>query len=344
MIALIGIPSEPPIARIHRSLLDLGADCLFLNQRTFATWDLELGVDVQGLTGHLLYERQTIPLHRVTAIYARPMDFHELPELRREPESSPLRQRCVLLHDLILRWMELAPGRVLNRPSAMASNGSKPYQAQLIRDLGFHIPPTLVTDDPEAVLAFEREHGALIYKSISGARSIVHQLEPADHAHFDRLRACPVQFQARLAGFDVRVHVVGSNVFAVRATSGAVDYRYACRQGETLEMEPMSLDDELRQRCVALARGLGLDFAGIDLKFEPSGRVSCFEVNPCPAYSFYEEHTGQPIAAAVARYLAESTTAADVPADPVAPFRSGTDCLVPPLPSPANPFATVSTA
>jgi hypothetical protein len=28
------------------------------------------------------------------------------------------------------------------------------------------------------------------------------------------------------------------------------------------------------------------------------------EANPCPAYSYYEAHTGQPIARAVARYLA----------------------------------------
>ena len=344
MIALIGIPSEPPIALVHRALLDLGADCLFLNQRDFMSWDLELAVDDHGLAGHLVYEQRIIPLNRVTGIYARPMDFHDLPELRRESESSPHRQRCALLHDLILRWMELAPGRVLNRPSAMASNGSKPYQAQLIREFGFHIPPTLVTDDPAAVLAFEREHGALIYKSISGARSIVRQFEPADRVHLDRLRACPVQFQARLEGTDVRVHVVGTDAFAVRATSAAVDYRYACRQGESLEMTPITLDTSLHQRCVALARGLGLDFAGIDLKFEPSGRISCFEVNPCPAFSFYEENTGQPIAAAVARYLADSAISNRLlPGTPplVSPEP---EPLVPDRPSRAVPVSAASAA
>jgi hypothetical protein len=34
------------------------------------------------------------------------------------------------------------------------------------------------------------------------------------------------------------------------------------------------------------------------------GEVFCFEVNPCPAFSFYESNTGQPIAASLARYLA----------------------------------------
>jgi glutathione synthase/RimK-type ligase-like ATP-grasp enzyme len=55
---------------------------------------------------------------------------------------------------------------------------------------------------------------------------------------------------------------------------------------------------------VRLVRGLGLAFAGVDLRIGPDGEVTCFEVNPCPAFSYYEQQTGQPIAAAVAAYLA----------------------------------------
>jgi hypothetical protein len=33
--------------------------------------------------------------------------------------------------------------------------------------------------------------------------------------------------------------------------------------------------------------------------------VICFEVNPSPGFSYYEGHTGQPISAAIARYLAQ---------------------------------------
>jgi hypothetical protein len=38
--------------------------------------------------------------------------------------------------------------------------------------------------------------------------------------------------------------------------------------------------------------------------------VYCFEVNPSPAYSYYESHTGQPISAALARYLVAGAAAA----------------------------------
>jgi glutathione synthase/RimK-type ligase-like ATP-grasp enzyme len=83
-----------------------------------------------------------------------------------------------------------------------------------------------------------------------------------------------------------------------------VDYRYARQQvGAPAELEATDLPDDIAERCVALARGLGLAFAGIDLKFPPDGRVVCFEVNPSPGFSYYEANTGQPIARAVAEYL-----------------------------------------
>jgi hypothetical protein len=40
------------------------------------------------------------------------------------------------------------------------------------------------------------------------------------------------------------------------------------------------------------------------LKVTPDDEVYCFEVNPSPAFSYYEGNTGQPISRAVARHLA----------------------------------------
>lgn len=61
---------------------------------------------------------------------------------------------------------------------------------------------------------------------------------------------------------------------------------------------------DTQEKCVALTRGLGLAFAGIDLKVTPAGEIFCFEVNPSPAFSFFEANTGQPIADSLARHLA----------------------------------------
>jgi glutathione synthase/RimK-type ligase-like ATP-grasp enzyme len=102
----------------------------------------------------------------------------------------------------------------------------------------------------------------------------------------------------------VRVHVVGGRAFACEIVSEAVDYRYASRDGLAIEMRPIELPSEVAARCVALARALGLPLCGIDLRRTPEGAFHCFEANPSPAYSYYQEQTGQPIAEAIVDLLA----------------------------------------
>jgi glutathione synthase/RimK-type ligase-like ATP-grasp enzyme len=211
-----------------------------------------------------------------------------------------------MLHDQLVAWMDVAPARVVNRTRLMGSNGSKPYQAQLIRRQGFRVPETLVTNDPQTVREFCAHHGRVVFKSISGIRSIVAEMSAAELERLGALHGCPVQFQAYVPGFDVRVHTIGDDVFATRIDSTGTDYRYASHNGDGdgTRLSPYDIDHGLARRCRELAGALGLAFAGIDLRITPDDDVVCFEVNPSPAYSYYEAHTDQPISLAVARYLA----------------------------------------
>jgi glutathione synthase/RimK-type ligase-like ATP-grasp enzyme len=102
--------------------------------------------------------------------------------------------------------------------------------------------------------------------------------------------------------------VVGDRVFATRIESAAVDYRYASQEGIPVIMHEMTLPEDVAALCVLLARGLDLVLAGIDLKETPGGDYICLEVNPAPAFIFYEAATRQPISTAVARILAGRLT------------------------------------
>jgi len=250
-----------------------------------------------------------LSLEQVGGVYARMMDDRRLPESLALQAGAPERAQCRAVHDAIGRWLALTPARVVNPTAAMGSNGSKPYQAQLIARHGFRVPETIITNDPDRVLRFQAEHGRVIYKSASGVRSIVRVLDPADRDRLERVRWCPTQFQAYVAGTDVRVHVIGREVFATEITSDATDYRYAARDGRPADLRALALEETVAARCVALAADLGLPFAGIDLRRTPEGDWVCFEVNPSPGFSFYESQTGQPIADAVARYLTGGASA-----------------------------------
>jgi glutathione synthase/RimK-type ligase-like ATP-grasp enzyme len=313
LILLAGIATETPLALVQRELESLGVPYLLFDQGDFDTAEVELEARDGEVTGRLRLGEREVRLEEIRALYNRMMDDRLLPAMRHEPPDSLRRRRCRAVHETLTQWAEIAPGRIVNRSAAMGSNGSKPYQAQVIQTAGFLVPETLVTNDPALVLEFRARHGRIIYKSMSAVRSIVQTFRDEDVARLDQIRWCPTQFQQFVPGTNVRVHVVGEEVIATAIHTDATDYRYARRQvGESADLEGVTISDRLAARCVALARALGLDFAGIDLKFTPEDEVYCFEVNPSPAFSYYEEQSGQPIAHAVARYLAGGSAPQDV--------------------------------
>jgi len=164
--------------------------------------------------------------------------------------------------------------------------------------------------DPTADLAavgelLDPQMRVIEHPNLFSPAEIVATLSDEDMARLVRVRWCPVQFQAFIDGTHVRVHTIGEVALATAIESDATDYRYARQQGGgEPRLRALDLSDELAERCVGLSRALGLDFAGIDLKVTPDGEVFCFEVNPSPAFSYYEQSTGQPIARAVAAHLA----------------------------------------
>jgi len=304
MILFCGILSETPIVMVRDHLDKIGVPYVIFNQRNFMNMDINFEIKDNLVFGLLNIGGKSYRLEDFQGVYTRLMDTQFLPEIKNETINSSKRKYCRAVHDTLMQWYEITPARVVNRTAPMASNFSKPYQAQLIIKHEFAIPPTLITNVPELVFEFYQIHKQVIYKSISGTRSIVQTLNKEDLERLDHIRWCPTQFQKYVEGTNVRVHVVNKSVFATAVTTDTTDYRYAHQEGGDTELRAIEISDELAERCVKLSQALGLAFTGIDLKITPDDQIYCFEVNPSPAFTYYESETGQPIAEAVARYLA----------------------------------------
>lgn len=294
---LLGLPHEPPIAAVSRSLSKFDFQYLVVDQRQLLFGNAQTSWAAGTVHGIIEIGGTQISLDSITGVYSRLMSWSDLPEVVANPE---LFIHAYKLHLAIEAWLETTSARVLNRTSANDSNNSKPYQAMLIRE-HFDIPATLITNNPDVFAAFRSEFGHVIYKSISGERSIVTSFTEADNDRLHLLTNAPVQFQEYVRGVDVRVHVVGSEVFATCVESDAVDYRYD-RSG-SVKMSPIELSDTVAASCVALTKQLGLYLSGIDLCYTDDGRIVCFEVNPSPAFTIYEDATGQAISDGIARFL-----------------------------------------
>jgi RimK-like ATP-grasp domain len=256
-----------------------------------------------GPKGYIAGPDWRLDLDEITGVYARYLG----PEGRMPlPDTAPeVALAMYAEYDIgLMALLEDLPCAVVNRLGGGMSNHSKAFQALLVRQSGLLTPPTLVTNDPEAAHRFYEEcQGEVIYKSLSGVRSIVRRMEAEQFARLSLLRHGPAQFQAFIPGENVRVHTVGDKVFATRVYSEAVDYRYASREARTVEMEPTILPPAVTASCLRLARQLDLLLTGIDLKETPDGDYYCFEVNPSPGFLYYERGSGQPISAALANLL-----------------------------------------
>ena len=181
MILFFGIPSEWPLALAIERAERQNVPHAVLNQREIDFWDLSLTLGRTGPTGLLWLNEREWPLSGFTGVYARPIDPMTLPEncsRRSAPRDPHARSRTAFVSELLNDWLDIAPGRIVNRPSAMLSNASKPFQAQMIVGAGFLTPPTLITNDPQRVRDFHGEHGRIIYKSCSSVRSIVQEWNP----------------------------------------------------------------------------------------------------------------------------------------------------------------------
>ncbi len=294
MLVFFGSGEDSCLRLVVDAALTLGVEHRFIDQRTLDHDDLLLEVGPSEVSCLARIADEVVDLNDAQGVYARPLGIGDSAQSREFSAG-------------FTAWLDLADTLVVNRPHSMRSNSSKPFQSQLIADAGFAVPDTLVSNDPDEVRAFAARHGRVIFKSTSGIRSIVRELDAEHLARLEGVRALPTQFQAYVEGVDRRVHVVGREVFATEMHTDAIDYRYASRDAAEVSHEPVELDEATAARCRDLSTRLDLPLCGIDLRLRPDGSHVCFEVNPMPAFSYYETNTGQPIARSLVELLAGKT-------------------------------------
>jgi glutathione synthase/RimK-type ligase-like ATP-grasp enzyme len=212
--------------------------------------------------------------------------------------------------------MRVAGGFWVNDPAAEEVARRKLVQLEAARHVGLPVPRTLVTNDPARARAFARgfRAGAIVKCLGSTAEGgFTRRLAPRDGWLDDRLRTGPAIVQERVDGLDLRVTIVGREVFAMsldaRAGGDPDDVRVDWEK-VSASARPVRLPEELRRRLLALQRRLGLSYGAIDLRRRRGGGHAFLEVNPGGQWMHAEAATGHPIGAALARLLASGGSAA----------------------------------
>ena len=204
----------------------------------------------------------------------------------------------------------------VNHPDDNRAAGSKLSQLRRAREIGFIVPSTLVTNDAAVVRTFAGACSAagLVCKpleegllELAGEERLffTSPLEIASDDALEDLGPEPYLFQQFIPKlYDVRVTVIGDEVFATRIESqatekGKTDWR---RAGAEAVHTPENLPVDLAALCVALTRSYRLNFAAIDLAYTPDG-YSFFEINPNGQWAWIEQLTEQPLRSSMADLL-----------------------------------------
>jgi hypothetical protein len=320
MLLILSTPGDAHSEAVEHILSRRGVPFIHWNQAGFPERDtVTLRYDRRGLQSRALVKGgESVDLTQVSTTYVR---RHAHPDVRRpahdvqartwiEAEARALLTATVELFDC--RWV---PGPV----RALHWAGEKSWQLRLAARLGFAIPATLISNDPEELLEFYREHnGQLICKALNfphfspadGADRWVFTTQlvtPRDVSYVDSVRYCPAIFQAYVPKrLELRITVVGEQVFACEIHSQDRERTRHDWRRYDLEHTPHrvhALPEDVRERCIRIVRELGLCYGAMDLVLTPDGQYVFLEVNPMGQYLWIEKMTGMPISEAICDLL-----------------------------------------
>jgi glutathione synthase/RimK-type ligase-like ATP-grasp enzyme len=216
-------------------------------------------------------------------------------------------------------WELLGVPFVPATPDQVAHAGHKARQLRIAGRLGFELPASLITNDPDQFLRFHRREQSVITKRIgTGQRlaagdgeTIVRYADPVrprDLVAIADIELCPFITQSEVAkNVELRVTVVGERVFAAAIHSQEAHHtRSDWRRYDSAHtpMQPIDLPEIVSGRCRDLVRELDLLYGAIDLVLTPDGRYVFLEINPNGQYLWIEHDTGLPITEAIADLLA----------------------------------------
>ena len=300
MSGIIGPVSDPQVACVASALRRRGAAPVVLDLGQFPhTLRLSLRDGVPSADG--------VDLLAVSSWYVRslplPLPFRVTPAADTRVQQRNYaagRERRSLLAGFVAA-LAATGSALVNPPERMAQHFRKCEQLDALRAAGVPVPATLATNDPDAVVTFAGEVGALVYKPLAGGGRC-RRLTDADLSaeRLSRLAAAPVLFQAEVPGTNIRVYVVGGAVVAAyQIVSDELDYR-----GAEADVRAVRLAAGQADVCRRAAAGCGMTFTGLDLRRRPDGGFAVLECNPSPMFAGIQRRTGaEPVSDALAELL-----------------------------------------
>jgi glutathione synthase/RimK-type ligase-like ATP-grasp enzyme len=189
----------------------------------------------------------------------------------------------------------------------------KLQQLQLAKTLGFNVPKTLATNNPEAVLNFISTVDCISTKSLDEPNfqtdKFIYPLFNKKltsnfiKENIENIKNCPTLFQQYIdKKSDIRVVVIGSKLFAFEIYSQDNPLSVEDFRGVTpsmLKHELIELPNDLRKKIFEYLQRQGLVYSSLDFVLSKDNQFYFIENNPNGQWLWLELNTGTKISDAI---------------------------------------------
>jgi hypothetical protein len=318
MILILTAPDDEHADHVASKLRERDACFVRFNPAQFPREaEISLSYSPSGRENYILrVGEEQVDLNGLRAVwYRRPEPPVAHSEIGDDLVRDFAKQECkTFLQDL---WNSLDCLWLPGPPSTDRQAQLKASQLKVAGELGFELPPTLITNSAADLLDFYNLHNGAIVSKLAGFSfsetvgatfsRYTELVTKRDIAYARAVGYCPMIFQAYVPKrFELRITVVGRQVFAAEIHSQASNHtRHDWRRYDDYQTPyfPHELPRDLELRCVRLVEQLGLCYGAIDMVLAPDGRYVFLEINPNGQYLWIEEETGLPISDAICELL-----------------------------------------
>ena len=267
----------------------------------------------ERFAAHIIVDGRRLDLADVASIWWRGFQPTGLPDtvLGEQRKFAIMESRLALM-----ALMRVGNFLWINHPEHERIADFKPAQLCVAREVGFDIPPTIITNNPDDVREFLKHlQNPAIYKTLSqpinmepGKVVFTGKLTEKELSKLEAIRLSPGIFQAHVAkAYEVRTTVVGSRIFSAKINSQSeartsTDWR---RAPFDVSYDVIDLPSDIEETIHAFMTSFRIVYGAFDFIVTPEGRYVFLEVNPAGQYMWIESATGLEITSALADKLGE---------------------------------------
>ncbi len=188
-----------------------------------------------------------------------------------------------------------------NSLKAIELHKKKVFQLNQMAKNNIRVPNTLITNNKDDLEEFlESNNNNVIFKPVlGGAYTKKLSKESLKSDLVKKLINSPVQFQEMIEGEDLRVYIIGKEVFAAKIETEILDFR----TDKQAKIKPLELPQEIIYKCFRIMEIFDLNYTGIDIRLSDSGEYVFLEANPAPMFIHFEKETGYPISDTLVKML-----------------------------------------